>query len=283
MTKPHLTQISDWEARYAEDAKRHAWPWMAQLMTNERRHICGGSLVKDGWILTAAHCFSSGTHVSKVHLGKLELNQMADYYDYNIQQKKIYIHGRYNEHVHPRNLYDIALIKLDEKINATPEVLPVCLWNDQIKDELLYMEYKTFFESETRYGVVTGWGRNDIHEDYLIDTLQQKQMEIKPHGACEAKLSSYQKKHVNGSLMFCAGGKEVINGEVKIIDTCIGDDGGPFVVRHPVNENKYIQIGIVSFGFGCYEEGKFGFYTKLTEELLTWIDETIKYAEQEKE
>ncbi|XP_045192577.2 complement factor B-like [Mercenaria mercenaria] len=279
MTKPQLTLISDNEARYEEDAKRYAWPWMAELRT-ENSHVCGGSLIKDNWILTAAHCFS-GKKVSKVHLRKLELNQNTDYDDYNIQQKNIYIHEQYQEDVHPKNLYDIALVKLEEQITFTPEVLPVCLWNEEIKNETVNMEYKAFFKSEERYGVVTGWGKGNTKED-LADTLKQMQMEIKTHNACIANLRKDQKQDVDGSLMFCAGGKETINGEDKIIDSCEGDSGGPFVVRHPLNENKYIQIGIVSFGFGCKEEGKFGFYTKLTEELLTWIDDTIKNAEQKK-
>ena len=44
---------------------------------------------------------------------------------------------------------------------------------------------------------------------------------------------------------------EQINGKEHIIDSCEGDSGGPFVVRHPTKENKFIQTGIPQFIFVC--------------------------------
>lgn len=53
--------------------------------------------------------------------------------------------------------------------------------------------------------------------------------------------------------------------------TAQGDSGGPLVIK---KDSKWIQVGIVSFGFECALPDSPGVYTKVSQ-YQAWIDQTI--------
>lgn len=89
-----------------------------------------------------------------------------------------------------------------------------------------------------------------------------------PRGQCETLLKTTRlgSDFTLHESFVCAGG-------VKNEDTCYGDGGGPLVC--PIHYGKYTQIGIVSWGVGCGEEGIPGVYTNVAL-FRNWIEEELR-------
>ena len=110
------------------DAANNSYPWMAALFINYV-FFCGGSIVSDNVILTAAHCFD------KLPSGKLSVlvgtNYLASFNDSSSNSsnkyfaKKIVLHPKYKQVNQFDN--DFALIQLDRKIIYSDTVMPICL------------------------------------------------------------------------------------------------------------------------------------------------------------
>ncbi|CAL8109430.1 unnamed protein product [Orchesella dallaii] len=93
--------------------------------------------------------------------------------------------------------------------------------------------------------------------------LREVQIPTVPDSVCQEKYAPFKTAAVDDTNI-CAGlqtgGK--------------GDSGGP--LQQPVGtSNRYVLIGVVSFGFKCAEPGFPGVYSRVTSHL-DWIDETMK-------
>nr|XP_039269711.1 complement factor B-like [Styela clava] len=150
--------------------------------------------------------------------------------------------------------------------------------------------------------VATGFGYNatkkDEDEDYGLKAtreLQQALLNVTKRKECERAVTVITRQksipgfeHIFTEQMFCAvgGGEE----RGKIIDTCKGDSGGPIVreIRDDsTKESCYVQLGIVSWGYGCGQQTRIdrkqyfypGFYTDVTS-LMSWVTNKMKDHEK---
>ncbi|XP_004450798.2 coagulation factor X [Dasypus novemcinctus] len=228
------------------DCKDGECPWQALLINEENEGFCGGTILSEYYILTAAHCILQAKRF-KVRVGDLDTekeegNEMAHEVDFIIK------HNRFVQQTYD---CDIAVVKLKTPITFRMNVAPACLPEKDWAESIL-MTQKT--------GFISGFGRTQ-EKGRPSSTLKILEVPYVDRTTC--KLSSSFTITQN---MFCAGYD--LNPE----DACQGDSGGPHVTRF---KDTYFVTGIVSWGEGCAKKGKYGVYTKVTS-FLKWIERSMK-------
>ncbi|XP_059079997.1 chymotrypsin B-like [Tigriopus californicus] len=204
----------------------HAFPWMVSLQY-DGEHFCGGSLINEDTVLTAAHCMNLPNFQSnycQVFLGEHDLS-LTNETEFTLQRRvsRIVLHHGYSDATSPLT-HDIAILKLDQSVPFSPAIGPVCLPTDSSAS------------FEPRLGISIGWGITE--NGTLSDVLQQVEINIISSEVCQQIIGPLGVQ-VSPVMMCTLGGPN--GGE----STCNGDSGGPLMVRQ---DNKFILVGLVSFG-----------------------------------
>uniref|UniRef100_A0A669CZH9 Prothrombin n=1 Tax=Oreochromis niloticus TaxID=8128 RepID=A0A669CZH9_ORENI len=250
-----------------DDAEVGSAPWQVMLYKRSPQELlCGASLISDQWILTAAHCilyppWNKNFTINDilVRLGKHNRAQFERNIEKIVAIDEIIVHPKYNW---KENLNrDIALLHMRRPVIFTDKIHPICLPSKTVAK---------FLMSEGFNGQVTGWG--SLKENWnpavrkLSSVLQQIYLPIVDQNICR---SSTSVKITDN--MFCAGYKP---DDYKHGDACEGDSGGPFVMKYRA-ENRWYQIGIMSWSEGCDLDKNYGFYTHLFR-MTRWIGKVIE-------
>ncbi|XP_075056136.1 coagulation factor X [Mixophyes fleayi] len=229
-----------------KDCKFGECPWQAVLISENNDPFCGGTILSKQFILTAAHCMNQ-TKYFKVVVG--DLNRLKhEGTESTHKVEKIIVHPKFVKETYD---FDIAVIKLKEAINFTDNIIAACLPDPDFAEQVLV---------KGEAGLVSGFGR--IHERGVQATKLQK-LQV-PYISRETCIQS--SKHRITENMFCAG----YNTELK--DACQGDSGGPHVTQY---KDVFFVTGIVSWGEGCAQQGKYGIYTKVSN-LHKWLKGVLK-------
>ncbi|XP_024418524.3 coagulation factor XI isoform X1 [Desmodus rotundus] len=223
---------------------RGEWPWQVTLHITSpvQRHLCGGSIIGNQWILTAAHCLSGieSPKMLRVYGGILNQSEIKeDTSFFGVQE--IIMHDQYKT---AESGYDIALLKLQTAMNYTDFQRPICLPSKGDRD-VIYTDCWA-----------TGWGYRKFR-DKIQNTLQKVKIPLVTNTECQARYGG----HRITNKMICAGYQD--GGK----DACKGDSGGPLSCKH--NEVWHL-VGITSWGDGCAQRGRPGVYTNVVEHV-DWI------------
>nr|XP_012621013.1 coagulation factor X [Microcebus murinus] len=228
------------------DCKEGECPWQALLVNEENEGFCGGTILSEFFVLTAAHCLHQAKRFT-VRVGDRNTEEEEG----NEAAHEVEVVVKHNKFVKETYDYDIAVLRLKTPIAFRRNVAPACLPEKDWAESTL-MTQKT--------GIVSGFGRT--HElGRPSSTLKMLEVPYVDRNTC--KLSSGFTITQN---MFCAGY------DARPEDACQGDSGGPHVTRF---KDTYFVTGIVSWGEGCARKGKYGVYTKVPT-FLKWISRSMK-------
>lgn len=230
-----------------QDAVEGEFPWLVSLHIKNIAHVCGGSIINERWLVTAAHCVQDDAKIKysqpgtwEAYLGLHSQKSKQTATRRNIRQ--VIPHPSYNAYTYD---YDIALMELESPVTYSDTIRPICLPSA--------VDVFPAGSSVT----IAGWGATREGGSGAI-VLQKAVVRVINSTVCD--------KLMNGQItsrMTCAG---ILTGGV---DACQGDSGGPLIFT--INDRMYLA-GVVSWGDGCARKNKPGIYTTIPK-FRGWIKE----------
>ena len=232
-------------------AGKNEYPWQVRLQLSQNGGLCGGTIIHDEWVLTAAHC-CMGRNSIGVIVDDWD-TQVVEPLEFMVQSESIHVHHNYPGLNQISN--DVCLIKvpdLSKQCNGCYK--PACLPKKDIQP------------GEACF--ISGWGTTKSGGT-TSQFLKAAGVNVFSYAYCQANSDVRLGNNIEDGKEFCAGlpdsdGNNLADGGT---DACQGDSGGPLTC---VRGGQPVLAGLVSWGFGCAEEGFPGVYANVYN-YLPWI------------
>lgn len=288
---------------YGEVAKKGAYPFMVSIFRSKANqteagihgsHFCGGSIIRQRWVVTAAHCMYELDQIPPRPRAAGDINVYVGSNEFRggqrIAVRRIVVHPRYDVEQSPDN--DIALLELAQApapgrtsiiTLATPATekeygtagRPVTAagWGENEEGEFpkTLMEVKLdIIETNTCNSNVLAWRRNQWFENQVAGLRAKLALSEETMQQMRRILDNSPLEQVITENMICTGKL------ATRMDTCVGDSGGPLFAE--ISPGRFLQVGLTSWseaGCGMAEQGLYGVYTRVAQ-YVDWIDETAR-------
>lgn len=216
--------------------------------SNDIVWFCGGTLITEDSVMTAAHCVPDGMQPEVVRFGDSNNKDTQQFEILSIERFPKF-RTRYN---------DIAIIKLKKKVTVTKYVMPACLWNKPDLPSGIKLQ-------------ASGFGKTDDNADMSPILNKVSLLEV-TNDECKEKWKSIIRKGIVDTHL-CA-----YDESDDSMDTCEGDSGGPLEMKlKDIDSLVPIVVGVTSFGMGCGSDNP-GVYTRVSS-FIDWIKEQVPEVE----